>query len=167
MKEETKFWRDLKSGKFATMVKESSRGQEVNSAKDVFNIMRPLFAENDDVEQIWCIYLDTKNRIIATEKAFSGTIGQSAVFPREIVKRVIALKSSAVVMAHNHPSGDQAPSKEDMAITGKLWVALKSMQVTFHDHIIVGDGFYSFSDEGFFESLDSEFRNFTRKLTTK
>ena len=166
MKQE-QFWRDLKSGKFATMVKESSRGQQVNNPQDVYNIMKPVFAENDDVETIYCIFMDTKNRIIATEKMFSGTIGQSAVFPREIVKRVIVLKASAIIMVHNHPSGDQAPSKEDMAITGKLWVALRSMQVSFHDHIIVGDGFYSFSDEGFFESLDSEFMTFTKKVTIK
>ena len=162
MKEKQQFWKDLKSGKFANMVKESSRGQQINNPQDVFNIMKPVFAENDDVEQIWCIYLDTKNRIIATEKAFSGTIGQTTVFPREIVKRIIALKASALIMVHQHPSGDPSPSSEDKDITSRLWVALRSMQVTFHDHIIVGDGFYSFSDEGFLDSLDSEFRQFLR-----
>ena len=167
MKVEQQFWNDLKSGKFATMVKESSKGQAINNPRDVFNIMKPLFAENDDVEQIWCIYLDTKNKIIATEKTFSGTIGQTAVFPREIVKRVIALKSSAVIMAHNHPSGDVVPSSEDKDITSRLWVALKSMQVTFHDHIIVGDGYYSFGDEGFFDSMDMEFRSFLRTRKSK
>ncbi len=164
--QEQQFWRDLKSGKFASMVKESSRGQEINNAKDVFNIMRPLFAENDDVETIYCIFLDSKNKIIATKKMFSGTIGQTAVFPREIVKQVIAFKSTAVVMIHNHPSNDPSPSKEDKQMTISVWVALRSVQVTFHDHIIVGKGYYSFSDEGFFESLDDEFRHFlrTRKI---
>jgi len=166
VKEETKFWRDLKSGKFASMVKESSKGKQINNPEDVFNVMKPLFAAEDDVETIYCIFLDTKNRIIATKKMFSGTIDRSSIYPREIIKRVIALKAAAVILVHQHPSGDPSPSKEDEAITGKLWVALKSMQVTLHDHIIVGKGYYSFGDEGFFESLDNEFRQFlrTRKI---
>lgn len=160
MKEETKFWRDLKNGKFVNMVKESSKGKQINSPRDVFNVMKPVLAENDDVEQFWCIYLNNKNKIIATEKVFSGTIDQASVYPREIVKRIISLKASAVIIVHNHPSGDPEPSKEDSNITGKLWVALKSIQVTIHDHIIVGEEYYSFRDNGFFDSIDSEYGPF-------
>lgn len=160
MKEETRFWRDLKNGKFVAMVKESSKGKQINNPQDVYNVMKPVLAENDDVEQFWCIFLNTKNKIIATEKVFSGTIDQASVYPREIIKRIINLKASAVIMVHNHPSADPQPSKEDRNITGRLWVSLKSIQVTFHDHIIVGEGYYSFRDHGFFDCIDNEYKSF-------
>ena len=163
MKEETRFWRDLKNGKFVSMVKESSKGKQINTPKDVFNVMKPVFAKDDDIEQFWCIFLNTKNKIIATEKTFSGTINQANVYPREVIKRIINLKASAVIIVHNHPSGDPQPSKEDKNITGRLWIALKSIQVTIHDHIVIGEGYYSFRDSGFFDSIDGEYGCFLKK----
>jgi len=95
------FWKDLKSGHFISMVKEASQGQTLSNSQEVYNVMKPLFAENDDVETVFCIFLNTKNRILAIEKMFSGTISSSAIYPRELVKRIIALKSSAIVLTHN------------------------------------------------------------------
>jgi len=68
------FWSDLKSGRFASMLKESSKGQTVNNSQEVYYIMKPLFAENDDVEAIYCMFVDAKNHIISIEKMFSGSI---------------------------------------------------------------------------------------------
>lgn len=100
----SQFWEDLKSGKFAQMVKEESKGKEISSAVAAYHVLKPLFAEHDDVEALYCIFLDGQNHILAIEKVFSGTINCSTVFPREIVKRMLANKAGAVILAHNHPS---------------------------------------------------------------
>jgi DNA repair protein RadC len=160
MNDETKFWEDLKSGHFVSMVKESSVGKHIYDASEVYNIMKPMFAENDDVENMYCIYLTCKNKILSIEKMFSGSISSSVIYPREIIKRIITLKSAAIIIVHNHPSGDPGPSAADKAITMQLGLILKSIEVTLHDHIIVGDGYYSMSDEGFMKLISSKFENF-------
>jgi DNA repair protein RadC len=121
--------------------------------------MKPLFAEIDDVETVYCIFLNAKNRILAIEKMFSGTISASAIYPRELIKRILALKSSAIVLTHNHPSGFVEPSAEDNAITVRMAIALASIDVALHDHIIIGDGFHSMSDSGYLESVRSQYNN--------
>ena len=153
------FWEDLKSGHFVSMVKESSKGQALSNSREVYNVMKPLFAETDDVESVYCIFLNTKNRILAIEKMFSGTISASAIYPRELIKRIIALKSSAIVLTHNHPSGCVEPSAEDKAITVKVAMALISIDATLHDHIIVGEGFHSMADSGWLQSVKSQYNN--------
>jgi DNA repair protein RadC len=158
MKLET-FWEELKSGRFASMVKESSKGQCVANSQQVYNIMKPLFAENSDVETVYCIFLDTKNKILGIEKMFSGSIAASAVYPREIVKRLIALKASAFVMVHNHPSGEVTPSVEDQSITIRVGIAAASIDVSFHDHIIIGNGYQSMADTGWLKKVSSRFSN--------
>jgi len=141
------------------MVKESAKGQTLSNSREVYNVMKPLFAENDDVEEVYCIFLNAKNRILDIEKVFSGTISASAIYPRELVKRILALKSSAIVLAHNHPSGCTEPSVEDKAITIKTAMALASIDVTLHDHIIIGDSFHSMADSGFLKTVSSKFNN--------
>jgi len=153
------FWEDLKSGRFASMVKESCKGQTVNNSNEVYNIMKPLFAENDDVETIYCIFLDAKNNILSMEKMFSGSLTASAVYPRELVKRLIKLKANAFVMVHNHPSGDTQPSAEDKSITIKVGIAAASIDVSFHDHIIIGEGYHSMADTGWLKKVTSRFKN--------
>ena len=160
MNKKLKFWEDLKSGQFVSLVKESSKGQSLNTSLEVYNIMKPVFAEVDDIEVLYCIYLDAKNRIVAIEKMASGSISRSVVYPREIIKRIISLKSTAVIVTHNHPTGDPGPSDADKSITIQLWVALKSIEVNLYDHIIIGDGYYSLGDEGFIESLKERFDDF-------
>jgi DNA repair protein RadC len=162
LKDESSFWEDLKSGKFVSMVKESSRGKMINSSETVYHIMKPVFSESDDVEMFYCIFMDTKNRIITIEKMFSGTISNTAVYPREIIKRIIELKASAVIAVHNHPSGDQFPSGEDKLVTLQLWVALKSIDVKLHDHIIIGNGYYSMVEDGFMVPIQDRFNSFLR-----
>jgi len=156
---EKKFWDDLKSGKFARMVKEESRGEELKGPHEVYNVLKPIFSENEDVERIYCIFLDTRNHIIAIEKMSNGSLSSSVVYPREIIKRVIKLKAGAVVLAHNHPSGHIEPSSEDKLITMKVAIALKSIDVQLHDHIIVGDSYYSFSEHGLMKDVTELFNN--------
>jgi DNA repair protein RadC len=154
---ETTFWEELRSGKFAQMVKEESRGREVSSPGEVYNIVKPLFAEKDDVERIYCIFLDTKNKILAIEEMFSGSILSAMIYPRELAKRIIALRASAVVMTHNHPCGSTEPSPEDKMITRKVAIALESIDVRLHDHIIIGNGFHSMAESGFMEDIRKNF----------
>jgi len=100
-------------------------------------------------ECFMAIYLDAKNRVIADEILFTGTVTASAVYPREVVKAALARGAAAVIFAHNHPSGDPAPSPDDMAITRKLIEACAVMGVTVHEHLIVGrEGYFSFADHG-------------------
>ena len=151
------FWQDVKSGKFASMVKESSKGQTVSNSKEVYNIIKPMVTEHDDVEVIYGIFLDAKNHIIEIEKLFSGSITGSAVYPREIVKKVLSLKSTAILLAHNHPSRDTNPSQEDREITARIGLVLHAMGVALHDHIIIGNGYHSMADSGWLKEISNRF----------
>jgi DNA repair protein RadC len=159
MTRKEKFWQDLKSGKFISMVKESSKGQALTNSREVHNIMKPLFSQDADVEALYCIFLDTKNRIIAIEKVFSGSINSSPVYPREIVKKVLTHKAAALILGHNHPSGSCEPSSEDRSITIKLGIALASIDVTLHDHMIVGNGYHSMADDGWLAKVSEKFKH--------
>jgi len=83
------------------------------------------------------LFLDTKNALIADEAQGDGTVNRLAVFPREVVKRALDLGASAVILAHNHPSGDPTPSDADIATTRAIIDAATPLGITVHDHIIV------------------------------
>jgi len=105
-------------------------------------------------ECFMAIYLDAKNRVIADETLFTGTVTASAVYPREVVSAALAHGAAAVIFAHNHPSGDPSPSPDDMNITRKLVQACRLMGITVHEHVIVGSqGHYSFADHGHMADL--------------
>ncbi len=159
MTEESKFWEDLKSGRFVSMVKESSKGQSISTSQEVYNVLKPIFAEQDDIEKVYFIFLDAQNKVLAIEHLFSGSISASSIYTREIVKRLIHLKASAFVMVHNHPSGDIKPSAEDKSITIKVGIAAASIDVHLHDHIIIGDGYHSMADTDWLKGVSSRFSN--------
>ena len=160
-----KFWEDLKSGKFAQMVRESARGKEISNPVEAYHIVKPLFAEQNDVECMYGIFLDTRNHILAIEKISSGTLTCAVVYPRELVKRVIALQAGAIVLAHSHPSGNTEPSPEDRVITKKIVFALATIDVLLHDHLIVGRGYYCMSSDGWIESAAKQCRKFLANPT--
>jgi DNA repair protein RadC len=85
------------------------------------------------------IFLDSKNRVIATETHSKGTLTASSVYPREVICSALANKAAALIFAHNHPSGDPQPSSEDVAITRQLVYAGKVMGLTVHEHLVIGD----------------------------
>jgi DNA repair protein RadC len=102
------------------------------------------------------IYLDAKNRVLADEILFTGTVTASAVYPREVVAAALAHTAAAVIFAHNHPSGDPAPSSDDMAITRRLIQACGLMGITVHEHLIIGaEGYFSFADHGHIARLNA------------
>jgi DNA repair protein RadC len=119
--------------------------------------MKPFFAVNDDVEKVYFIFLDAQNRILAIENLFTGTITASTIYNRELVKKILEVKAVAILMIHNHPSGDTKPSAEDNSMTVKVGIAAASIDVCFHDHIIVGDGYHSMADSGFLKSVSTRF----------
>jgi DNA repair protein RadC len=95
------------------------------------------------------IFLDAKNRVLATEILAAGTLTQSAVYPREVVRRALDKNAAALIFCHNHPSGEPEPSPQDMTITRRLVDACQLMGISVHDHIIIADkGHYSFADQG-------------------
>jgi len=141
------------------MVKETAQGQMLSNSREVYHVMKPLFAETDDVEKVYCIFLDAKNRIIGIEMMFAGTISASTIYTRELIKRIITLKSTAIVLVHNHPSGCAEPSIEDKTITMKVAIALASVDVALHDHIIIGDGYHSMADSGWLSGVGRRFKD--------
>ncbi|WP_347138657.1 DNA repair protein RadC [Paracoccus sp. SSK6] len=91
-----------------------------------------------ETEQFRVIFLDRKNTVIADEALGSGTVGHVPVYPREVAKRALELNASAVILVHNHPSGDPTPSREDITMTARVLAACQAIDVTVHDHIVVG-----------------------------
>lgn len=96
-------------------------------------------------EQFRILFLDKKNALIADEVQQIGTVDHTPVYPREIVRRALELSSTAIVLVHNHPSGDPTPSQADITMTREIIAVAKAMGIVVHDHIIVGrDGHASF-----------------------
>ncbi len=92
----------------------------------------------DQKEQFRILFLDRKNQLIADEVQQEGTVDHTPVYVREVVKRALELSATAIILVHNHPSGDTAPSKADIDMTKLIIEAAKPLGVTVHDHIIVG-----------------------------
>jgi len=104
------------------------------------------------------VFLDAKNRVISTETLFEGTLTASSVYPREVLLAALNHHAAAIIFAHNHPSGDPKPSQEDIAITRRLIFALRVIDITVHEHIIVGNNcYFSFADEGYISRMNREY----------
>ena len=91
-----------------------------------------------DVEQFRILFLDKRNQLIADEVQQRGTVDHTPVYPREVVKRALELSATAVVLVHNHPSGDPTPSRADIQMTQQIVDIAKPLGIAVHDHIIVG-----------------------------
>ena len=101
------------------------------------------------VEQFRVLFLDNRNRLLADEAQQRGTVNHTPVYPREVVKRALELHATALILVHNHPSGDPTPSAEDSAMTQLIKAAAAALSIVLHDHIIVGNGrWFSFRKEG-------------------
>lgn len=103
-----------------------------------------------DIEQFRVLYLDRKNTLVADEEQARGTVDHVPVYPREVVKRALELNASALILAHNHPSGDPTPSQADILMTQKIQDACHALGLTLHDHLIIGKSReISFRAEGY------------------
>lgn len=125
------------------------KGAKLTSARNSADHLMTVFAGMDrDREHFVVVFLDGQHNIIKTETLFSGTITTSAVFPREIIKKVLEYEAASIIVSHNHPSGCVETSSSDKVITTKLHTALKAIDVDLLDHIIIGNGDYlSFADK--------------------
>jgi len=104
---------------------------------------------HETVEQFRLLFLDRKNHLLSDEVQQRGTIDHTPAYPREIVKRALDLGAGALVLAHNHPSGDPTPSKEDIAMTRSIIDACRPLGLVVHDHIIISrEGVASFKNLG-------------------
>ena len=92
----------------------------------------------EPVEQFRVLFLDRKNVLIGDERQNRGTVDHTPVYPREIAKRALELNASAVIIVHNHPSGDPTPSQADIAMTREIQRALAAIGITLHDHLVIG-----------------------------
>jgi len=91
-----------------------------------------------DTEQFRVLYLDRKNVLVADEAQAQGTVDHVPVYPREVVKRALELNASALILVHNHPSGDPTPSDADIAMTRQVQIAAEALGLTLHDHLVIG-----------------------------
>ena len=103
-----------------------------------------------ETEQFRVIYLDRKNVVIGDEEQGKGTVDHVPVYPREVAKRAIELNASALILVHNHPSGDPTPSQADIDMTQQIFAACSALGLTLHDHLIIGKSReLSFRSEGY------------------
>lgn len=123
-------------------------GVDMDSPGSVRHYLR-LQLTGRPVESFVVMFLDAQHRLIASEELFHGTLTHTSVYPREVVKRTLSHNAAAVILAHNHPSGNTTPSKADESLTHVLAQALSLIDVRLLDHFIIGDGEpYSFAEHG-------------------
>lgn len=110
--------------------------------------LRIMLAQREH-EVFMVLFLDAQNRVIAPEEMFRGTLTQTSVYPREVVKRALSLNAAAVILAHNHPSGVAEPSRADEFLTQSLRSALALVDIRVLDHIVIaGSNATSFAERG-------------------
>ncbi len=131
------------------LVRAEVQGQPVLANWDA--LMGYLNAQlaRERVEQFRILFLDSRNRLLADEAQARGTVNHTPVYPREVAKRALELHATALILVHNHPSGDPAPSRPDIEMTAEIGRAVATLGVALHDHVIVGNGrWLSFRREG-------------------
>jgi DNA repair protein RadC len=110
-------------------------------------------------EQFRVLFLDAKNRVLGIQTLFEGTLTASSVYPREVIRAALDHHAAALIFAHNHPSGDPQPSPEDTALTRRLVEACLLMDLTVHEHIIIGNGrYFSYADSGKLAAIQTAVR---------
>ena len=120
--------------------------QALKSWDDLVLYCRTAMAEKQ-IEEFRALFLDRQNQLIADEVLSTGTVDYTPVYPREVMKRALTLSASAMIIVHNHPSGDPTPSKADIQMTKQL--DLSQIGIVLHDHLIIARGSeYSFKSEG-------------------
>ncbi len=121
---------------------------KINGMEDVVEAVKPMISDPNK-EFFMALYLNTKNGILKQEVISIGGLNANIVHPREIFKTACMISASSIIVAHNHPSGDPSPSREDIEITKKLSEAGKILDIKLLDHVIIGhDSNYGFKESG-------------------
>ena len=127
---------------------EASRRPVITSWTALLAYVRVALAE-EPREQFRALFLDKRNRLLSDELVAQGTIDHAPVYPREVVRRALEVSAAAMILVHNHPSGDPTPSRADIDMTKQIIQAARSLSVEVHDHLIVGrEGVTSFKQLG-------------------
>ena len=114
-------------------------GQQIGSPADSREYLQARLRDRPH-EVFCCLFLDNRHRVLAFDELFRGTIDNTTVYPREVVKQALERNAAAVILAHNHPSGVAEPSESDRLITRRIGAALELIDVRLLDHFVVGDG---------------------------
>jgi DNA repair protein RadC len=132
------------------MVRSKIMHQQVLSSWDALLDYCHTTMAHRETEQFRVLYLDRKNVLIADEEQSKGTVDHVPVYPREVAKRALELNASAIILVHNHPSGDPTPSESDIMMTETIQTACNALGLTLHDHLIIGKCTeLSFKSEGY------------------
>lgn len=113
------------------------RRQVISSWDALLDYCHTVMAHRES-EQFRVLFLDRKNVLIADEEQARGTVDHVPVYPREVVKRALELNACALILVHNHPSGDPTPSEADLSMTRKVEEAARALEITLHDHLVIG-----------------------------
>ncbi|WP_165799574.1 JAB domain-containing protein [Sphingomonas oleivorans] len=111
-------------------------GPIVSTSKALIDYLHGSMA-HASAEQLRVLYLNSHNRLLRDEVMGHGTVGQAPIYPREIIKRSLELGATALILVHNHPSGDPQPSKDDIQATARVAAVAKALDIVIHDHLII------------------------------
>jgi DNA repair protein RadC len=137
----------------ARLAAERTRNGPVDNPQTIYDLLGPEMSLLDR-ESLRIVLLDAKQRVITIQEISRGTLNESLAHPREIFKPAITHSAFSFVLAHNHPSGDPSPSEADIRLTRRVAEASRVLQITFHDHVIIGSplngspGYFSFKEAG-------------------
>jgi DNA repair protein RadC len=126
----------------------ATEGEFMTRPSHTFDYFRLFYAGKHEREHFALMLLDSQHKVLECNVIFSGTIDGASIYPREIVKAALYANAAAVILAHNHPSGQPEPSNADKRITERIKSALALLDIRVLDHIIVGDSCYSFAQSG-------------------
>ncbi len=127
---------------------EALNGPVLGNSKAVIDYLFASMA-HEPVEQLRVLYLNTKNRLLQDETVIEGSINVAPIYPREIMRRALEVGATALILAHNHPSGDPGPSSDEIRGTRLVAAAAEALDIRLHDHVIVArSGWLSFSAAG-------------------
>ena len=116
---------------------EAFAGPVLSSSDAVVNYLHAELAHRP-VEQVRALYLDAKNHLLRDAKLSSGSIGEAPIYPREIMRQALEVNAAALILVHNHPSGDPSPSRADREATASVQAAAAALEIHLHDHLIIG-----------------------------
>ena len=139
----------LRSAMLHALRREALRGPVLGDSRAVMDYLFAAMA-HEPVEQLRVLYLNTRNRLLLDETVAAGSVNVAPIYPREIVRRSLEVGATALILAHNHPSGDPKPSREDIRVTRLVAAASGALDIRLHDHVIVArSGWISFRAEGY------------------
>jgi DNA repair protein RadC len=156
----------LLNGDFVPKVNETLHQEKIDDLEVLKNVLSPIIQQHPDVEKFYTLYLDAKNRLILLEPSFTGSITGCSVYTREIIKKAIEVGAAALIVAHNHPSGDLVPSTADKLITKRIYIAAALHGITLHDHLIcTPTKYFSMNSEGLISEIRNEWESFSNTFS--